>query len=208
MDRRMQQRLELEVELRQAFADGDLELHYQPLVNLSTKQVTSCEALLRWAHPSFGMVPPADFIPIAEETSLIVSIGEWVLHQACAEAARWPEPIRVAVNLSAAQFKHGNLVETVRHALQAAKLPGSRLELEITESLLLWNDEVTLSTLADLRAMGVRVALDDFGIGYSSLAYLHSFAFDKIKIDRSFVSHLTLNKNARSDPACHRHARP
>ena len=196
MDRRMQQRLELEVELRQAFADGDLELHYQPLVNLSTKQVTSCEALLRWAHPSFGMVPPADFIPIAEETSLIVSIGEWVLHQACAEAAHWPEPIRVAVNLSSAQFKNGNLVETVRHALQAAKLPGSRLELEITESLLLWNDEVTLSTLADLRAMGVRVALDDFGIGYSSLAYLHSFAFDKIKIDRSFVSHLTLNKNA------------
>ena len=196
MDQRMQTRLELEVELRRAFAEGGLELHYQPLVNLRTRQVTSCEALLRWAHPSLGMVSPADFIPIAEETTLIVSIGDWVLHQACAEAARWPEPVRVSVNLSAAQFKAGNLVETVTHALQAAELPGSRLELEITESLLLWNDEVTLSTLADLRAMGVRVALDDFGIGYSSLAYLHSFAFDKIKIDRSFVSHLTLNKNA------------
>lgn len=196
MDQRMQTRLQLEVELRRAFADRALELHYQPLVSLSTNQVTGFEALLRWAHPSLGMVPPADFIPIAEETALIVAIGEWVLHEACAEAARWPEPLRVAVNLSAAQFKFGNLVETVARALEAAAIPGARLELEITESLLLWNDEIALSTLAELRAMGVRVVLDDFGIGYSSLAYLHSFAFDKIKIDRSLVSHLTLNKNA------------
>src|SRR5512144_594890 len=133
MDQRMQTRLQLEVELRQAFADrAALELHYQPLVSLSTNQVNGFEALLRWAHPSLGMVPPADFIPIAEETALIVAIGEWVLHEACAEAARWPEPLRVAVNLSAAQFKFGNLVETVARALEAAALPGARLELEIT----------------------------------------------------------------------------
>lgn len=195
MDQRMQTRVQLEVDLRKAFSDGALELHYQPLVNLRTNEVNGFEALLRWAHPSRGMVSPADFIPIAEETGLIVSIGEWVLRQACADAACWPDPIRVAVNLSAVQFKLGNLVETVISALAEAGLPGPRLELEITESLLLWNDELTFNILAELRAMGVRIALDDFGIGYSSLAYLHNFAFDKIKIDRSFIKSLALNKN-------------
>lgn len=195
MDQRMQTRVQLEVDLRRAFSDGALELHYQPLVNLRTNEVNGFEALLRWAHPSRGMVSPADFIPIAEETGLIVPIGEWVLRQACADASRWPNPIRVAVNLSAVQFKVSNLVETVSNALAEAGLPGTRLELEITESLLLWNDEVTFSALTGLRALGVRIALDDFGIGYSSLAYLHSFVFDKIKIDRSFISSLALNKN-------------
>jgi EAL domain-containing protein (putative c-di-GMP-specific phosphodiesterase class I) len=142
------------------------------------------------------MVSPADFIPIAEETGLIVSIGEWVLRRACTDAASWPHPIRVAVNLSAAQFKSGDLVETVMRALTETGLPGTRLELEITESLLLWNDALTLDTLAELRAMGVRIAIDDFGTGYSSLPYLHRFTFDKLKIDRAFVRDLATNKNA------------
>jgi predicted signal transduction protein with EAL and GGDEF domain len=196
MDRRMQARLQLETDLRKAFIDEALELHYQPLVNLRTKDVSGFEALLRWAHPTRGMVSPADFIPIAEETGLIVSIGEWVLRRACTDAASWPHPIRVAVNLSAAQFKSGDLVETVMRALTETGLPGTRLELEITESLLLWNDALTLDTLAELRAMGVRIAIDDFGTGYSSLAYLHRFTFDKLKIDRAFVRDLATNKNA------------
>jgi diguanylate cyclase (GGDEF)-like protein len=196
MDRRMQAQLQLELDLRKAVADCELELHYQPVLNLETKNVSGFEALLRWQHPKRGKVSPADFIPIAEETGLILPIGEWALKRACADAMQWPDHVRVAVNLSATQFRHGNLVKTVTSALAESRLPGPRLELEITESLLMHHNELTLATLAELRAMGVRIAMDDFGTGYSSLAYLHRFAFDKIKIDRAFVSELATSVSA------------
>ncbi len=187
MDAAAQTRRRLELDLRTALATGAFELHYQPLVNLDRNQVSTFEALLRWNHAERGRVPPDEFIPLAEETGLIVEIGEWVLRQACAEAARWPDEVRVAVNLSAVQFNTGNIVELVSDALSDARLPPPRLELEITESALLENTELAFDTLCKLRKMGVRVALDDFGVGYSSLSYLRQFAFDKVKIDRSFI---------------------
>ncbi len=196
MDRRMQARLQLELDLRKAVADGEFELHYQPLVNLADMNVIGFEALLRWRHRTRGDVSPADFIPVAEDTGLILPIGEWVLREACTEAMRWPDHVRVAINLSARQFKQGNLAETVMAALAASRLPGHRLELEITESLLMWNNDLTLATLDEMRAMGVRISIDDFGTGYSSLAYLHNFSFDKIKIDHSFVGDLATSRRA------------
>jgi EAL domain-containing protein (putative c-di-GMP-specific phosphodiesterase class I) len=173
-----------------ALAHGQFELHYQPLVNLDDRRVTSCEALIRWHHPERGLIPPAEFIPIAEEIGLIVPLGEWVLRQACADAMRWPPEIKVAVNLSPIQVMNQNLVAVVVGALAAAGLPASRLEVEITESVLMQNSEATLATLHRLRELGVKISMDDFGTGYSSLSYLRSFPFDKIKIDRCFISGL------------------
>ena len=191
MDARAKARRSLELELRQAINDGSLEAYYQPVVTLDHDKVSCCEALLRWRHPERGMISPAEFIPIAEDTGLINQIGHWVLHTACAEAASWPDDVRVAVNVSPVQFKSQTLALNVAAALAASGLAASRLELEITEAVLIRDDEVALEVLHQLRALGVRIALDDFGTGYSSLSYLQRFPFDKIKIDRSFVKDIT-----------------
>ena len=188
MDARVKARHMLETDLRQAIADGGLEVYYQPCVSLRDDSITGCEALLRWRHPERGMISPAEFIPIAEETGLINQIGEWVLTTACAEAATWPDDIKIAVNVSPVQFRSGTLALKIVAALAASGLPASRLELEITEAVLIRDDEAALAILHQLRGIGVRIALDDFGTGYSSLSYLQRFPFDKIKIDRCFVN--------------------
>ena len=180
----------LELDLRKALAAGEFELYYQPLVTLETSVISGFEALLRWHHPLRGMVSPSEFIPLAEETGLIVPIGEWVLRQACAGAAAWPDDLKVSVNLSPVQFKKGNLPQVVFATLASAGLPAGRLELEITESVFLAESKTNLATLHSLRALGVTIAMDDFGTGYSGLSYLRAFPFDKIKIDRSFISEL------------------
>ncbi len=198
MDTLLQQRRVLEIDLRKALVNGEFELYYQPLIKLETQEISGFEALIRWNHPKRGLVPPLDFIPLAEETALIVPIGEWVLRQACAEAMKWPSDIRVAVNLSPAQFKIRNLSQMVMSALAQSGLPAQRLELEITESVLLVDNESTLATLHQLRALGVRISMDDFGTGYSSLSYLRSFPFDKIKIDRSFVHEVDANSDSKA----------
>jgi diguanylate cyclase (GGDEF)-like protein/PAS domain S-box-containing protein len=190
MDMRMKARRELEVALRQALAAGQFDLHYQPQINVETRRITGCEALLRWMHPERGMIPPAEFIPVAEEIGLIVPLGEWVLRKACIDAASWPDDAKVAVNLSPIQVSSQNLVPVVISALAAAGLPGQRLEIEITESVLMHNTSTTMATLHRLRELGVHISMDDFGTGYSSLSYLRKFPFDKIKIDRSFISGL------------------
>jgi len=190
MDARMQVRRELEMNLRNALANDEFELYYQPLVNLQNNEITAFEALLRWHHPTRGMISPADFIPIAEETGLIIPVGEWVLRKACEETAKWPEEVKVAVNLSPAQLKSRNLVQVVVNTLAHAGMAASRLQLEITESVLMQNTFATLAILHELRKLGVQIAMDDFGTGYSSLSYLRSFPFDKIKIDRSFIQDL------------------
>src|SRR5260221_12105135 len=191
MNTRMKIRRELEMDLRKALASEQFELHYQPLVVLESNEVNGFEALLRWNHPTRGLISPAEFIPIAEETGLIVPLGEWVLKAACNEAVDWPEHIKVAVNLSPAQLNCRNLVSMVTSALDDAGMPPHRLQLETTESLVLQNTFTTLATLHELRKMGVQIALDDFGTGYSSLSYLRSFPFDKIKIDRSFIQDMS-----------------
>jgi diguanylate cyclase (GGDEF)-like protein len=196
MDVKMQARRSLEMDLRQAVANGAFELHYQPLVNLKTGQISTCEALLRWTHPERGPISPAEFIPIAEEVGLIVEIGHWVLRRACHDCARWPGQVNVAVNLSPIQFRHGNIMRAVKDALVAANLPPNRLEIEITESVLLQDTETTRAILRQMHDHGVKVSLDDFGTGYSSLSYLHSFPLDKVKIDRSFLSAATTSKRA------------
>jgi diguanylate cyclase (GGDEF)-like protein/PAS domain S-box-containing protein len=188
MDASAKARLTMEQDLRQALADGGFEIHYQPLVDLRHNEVTGCEALLRWRHPERGMISPAEFIPVAEDTGLINELGEWVLRTACAEAANWPDHIRIAVNVSPVQLKCHTLALKIIGALAASGLPASRLELEITEAVLIRDDEAALAILHQLRAIGVRIALDDFGTGYSSLSYLKRFPFDKIKIDRCFIS--------------------
>jgi predicted signal transduction protein with EAL and GGDEF domain len=190
MDAQIRRRRALELDLRAAHAEQQFELWYQPQVDATTGALGGFEALLRWRHPVRGLVSPADFIPLAEEIGLIVPLGEWVIRQACAHAAAWPATVRVAVNVSAAQFGSGSLERVVLGALAAAALDPRRLELEITESVLLTDTEATLATLHRLRGMGVRISLDDFGTGYSSLSYLRRFPFDKIKIDRSFVHDL------------------
>jgi diguanylate cyclase (GGDEF)-like protein len=190
MERRAKLRRSLELDLRKAFEHGEFELYYQPLVNTVTQAVNGCEALLRWKHPERGMIPPSEFIPLAEEIGLIVPLGEWVLRQACVDAAKWPEATKVAVNLSPVQFRTKGLLNAVVSALAHAGLPAQRLELEITESVLLAETSANLSTLHQLRDLGVRISLDDFGTGYSSLSYLRTFPFDKIKIDQSFVREL------------------
>ncbi len=196
MDARIQARRSLEEDLREAIVRDQFEIHYQPLIDLTRRKVTGFEALLRWQHPARGLVSPAEFIPVAEETGMIVAIGKWVLRTACFEAENWPADISVAVNLSAVQFKEGDLVASVKEALAASGLRADRLELEITESVLLQDATATLTALHELRAMGISVALDDFGTGYSSLSYLHSFPFDKIKIDQSFVRDMVTNKDS------------
>jgi diguanylate cyclase (GGDEF)-like protein/PAS domain S-box-containing protein len=193
MDARIQRRRALEVDLRRALASGEFHLVYQPLLDLATNTLTGMEALLRWDHPERRAVLPGEFIPVAEETGLIVPLGEWVLRRACAEAAHWPDPVRVAVNLSPVQFRNRGLVTTVTQALAAAGLAPTRLEIEITEAALLQKDEMTVAMLHQLRALGVRISMDDFGTGYSSLSYLRSFPFDKIKIDRSFIADIERN---------------
>ncbi len=188
MDAQVKARRKLELDLRQAIADEALEVYYQPCVSLASNAITGCEALVRWRHPERGMISPAEFIPIAEETGLINQLGEWVLTTACAEAATWPDEINLAVNVSPVQFRSGTLALKIVAALAASGLPASRLELEITEAVLIRDDEAALAILHQLRRIGVRIALDDFGTGYSSLSYLQRFPFDKIKIDRCFVN--------------------
>ncbi|WP_027516014.1 bifunctional diguanylate cyclase/phosphodiesterase [Bradyrhizobium sp. WSM1417] len=190
MDHQVQRRRELELDLRRAYANGEFELHYQPLVDVALDKISGFEALLRWHHPEKGMISPAEFIPVAEDIGLIVSLGEWVLREACNEAVKWPSEIKVAVNLSPAQFRSRNLVQVVISALANSGLSPKRLELEITESVFLAETEANLAILHKLRELGVSISLDDFGTGYSSLSYLRSFPFDKIKIDRSFVKDL------------------
>jgi diguanylate cyclase (GGDEF)-like protein/PAS domain S-box-containing protein len=196
MDARMQARSALELDLRKAIVNGEFELYYQPLVDVKSGHATGCEALVRWHHPERGLVLPGEFIPLAEETGLIVPLGEWILRQACAEAARWPKHITVAVNLSPAQFKSRHVVQTVISALAASGLAAGRLELEITELVLLQETEGAFAILHQLRELGIRIAMDDFGTGYSSLGYLRSFPFDKIKIDQSFIHDLSTKEES------------
>ena len=190
MDARAQARRMLELDLRAALLRSEFEVYYQPIYDLKADKIMSFEALVRWHHPVRGLTEPADFIQLAEETGLIVPIGEWVLRKACADAAGWSEDVCVAVNLSPAQFRNRNLVPSIFASLSASGLPAKRLELEITESVLLQDNAITLAALHKLRDFGVRITMDDFGTGYSSLSYLRSFPFDKIKIDRSFVREL------------------
>jgi diguanylate cyclase (GGDEF)-like protein len=188
---RIQARAKLEQELESAFANGEFELFYQPIANLDDDKITSFEALLRWNHPERGLVSPAEFIPVAEDMGLIIPLGEWVLRTACAEAATWPDNIQVAVNISSIQLTNKNLINAVVGAIAAAGIEPSRLELEITESVLIENTAANLATLKSLHDLGVRFVMDDFGTGYSSLSYLLSFPFHKIKIDRCFIAALS-----------------
>jgi predicted signal transduction protein with EAL and GGDEF domain len=187
MDVMAQARRNLQVDLRNALAADALEVYYQPLLNLHTGRISTCEALLRWPHPVRGMISPAEFIPVAEETGLIVEIGDRVLRRACLECARWPAGVSVAVNVSAIQFRRGNVADSIRQALELSGLPAHRLEIEITESVFLEDTEMTRRWLNALQEIGVRISLDDFGTGYSSLSYLHSYPLNKVKIDRSFL---------------------
>ena len=196
MDTQMRERTALEHDLRRALVANEFELHYQPIVDLATNNVAGFEALIRWHHPERGMVSPGSFIPLAEQTGLIVPIGEWAIRDACRTAARWPNNIKIAVNLSAVQFKQPGLVQVIASALAHAGLQPERLELEVTETILLQDNETTLGMLYQLRALGVRIAMDDFGTGYSSLSYLQKFPFDKIKIDRSFVKDVAENSGS------------
>ena len=191
MDRQAQARRDMERDLRRAFANGEFELHYQPLVDISANRINGFEALLRWRNPEKGMISPAEFIPVAEDIGLIVQLGEWVLREACSEAMNWPKHVKVAVNLSPVQFRSRNLVQVVISALANSGLSPRRLELEITESVFLAETEANLAILHQIRELGVSISMDDFGTGYSSLSYLRSFPFDKIKIDRSFVKDLS-----------------
>jgi predicted signal transduction protein with EAL and GGDEF domain len=187
----MKARRGIESDLRSAIVNGELELHYQPVVSIQDNAVVGLEALARWRHPKLGLLAPAEFIPIAEETGLIIPLGEWVLRQACADAAKWPGGIKVAVNLSPAQIRERELTRVIITALAASGLSPRRLELEITEEMLLRDDDKTLALLQRLRELGVQIVLDDFGTGYSSLNYLRRFPLDKIKIDRSFIRDLS-----------------
>jgi diguanylate cyclase (GGDEF)-like protein/PAS domain S-box-containing protein len=187
MDAQVRQRRAMEADLRKGLIAGEFELHYQPLINLERNEISGFEALMRWRHPDRGLIPPASFIPVAEEIGFIMALGDWAIREACSTAAKWPDELKVAVNLSPVQFGSPGLVQSVVGALAASGLAPGRLELEITESVLLQNCEATLATLYQLRELGVRIAMDDFGTGYSSLSYLQSFPFDRIKIDRSFI---------------------
>ncbi len=197
MDEHLQARSALKLDLQRALSEQQFEVYYQPLYDIAENRIGSFEALVRWHHPTRGMVSPAEFIPAAEELGLIVPLGEWVLAEACREACNWPSHVRVAVNVSSAQFQGQRLVSVVRNVLSETNLSSSRLELEITETVLLSDGSTTLEILHDLKRMGVRFAMDDFGTGFSSLNYLLSFPFDKIKIDQSFIRSL----NNRSEAA-------
>jgi diguanylate cyclase (GGDEF)-like protein/PAS domain S-box-containing protein len=192
MDKRLRQRRALQHDLRSALARDELELHYQPQASIGG-EILGFEALVRWNHPRHGMVPPGEFIPLAEESGLIIPMGEWILRAACREAASWPHPLRIAINLSPVQFRHGDLPTLVHSMLLETGLPARRLELEITEGVLIGDFSRALSILRRLKSLGIRIAMDDFGTGYSSLSYLQSFPFDKIKIDRGFIANLEHN---------------
>jgi diguanylate cyclase (GGDEF)-like protein len=192
MNMELNDRRQIEVDLRQAIENDAFELHYQPIIDLRHNVIAGFEALARWRHPSKGLVPLSVFIPVAEDTGLIVPIGEWALDEACRVAALWPSDLKVAVNLSPMQFAAPNLVEFIQSCLKRSGLPPHRLELEITERILIQDLKRTLGTLKRLKEIGVRIAMDDFGTGYSSLSYLRRFPFDKIKIDRTFISDLSL----------------
>ena len=198
MDARLQARRALELDLRRAVANDEFDLYYQPLVDLRTNRLSGFEALIRWWHPSRGMVSPAEFIPVAEESGLIVQIGEWVIQRACAEAVTWPGRLNVAVNVSPLQFNSPRLLSSVSEALRTSGLPAWRLELEITESVLLADNNASLATLRQLHELGANISMDDFGTGYSSLSYLRSFPFDKLKIDQSFVHDLDTKEDSRA----------
>ena len=187
MDARMKARAKMETDLRKALANGKFELFYQPLINVQRNEISCCEALLRWHHPQDGMISPAEFIPVAEDTGLIVPLGEWVLRKACADAAKWPENVNVAVNVSTVQLKRQSLTQTVFTALAASGLPAHRLEIEITETVIIEDSNEVRGTLHQLHELGVQIVMDDFGTGYSSLSYLRKFPFDKIKIDAFFI---------------------
>lgn len=191
-------RRKLEADLRKAHLNSELELFYQPIFTLANNELTGFEALLRWRCPERGLVPPGDFIPVAEETGLIDPIGEWVIREACAEANKWPSHLTLSINLSAAQFKNRRLVQTILIALATTGLLPTRLELEVTESVLVQDEQKVVATLNQLRHFGVRVALDDFGTGFSSLSYLRTYPFDRLKIDRCFVSDLRADDNSAS----------
>jgi diguanylate cyclase (GGDEF)-like protein len=177
----------LELDLRKALANEEFELFYQPLVNLQSGRISTCEALLRWNHPVRGTVSPIDIIPVAEDMGLIVDLGRWILRKACMECMQWPETVSIAVNFSPQQFHQRDVLSEIRYALEVSGLSANRLEIEITESSLLRNTQLTHDVLSQLRALGVRISLDDFGTGYSSLSYLHNFPLQKVKIDRSFL---------------------
>ena len=191
-------RRQMELDLRAAIKEGGFELNFQPLYSLAERRLTGFEALIRWNHPTRGRISPAEFIPLAEETGLIIPIGEWVLREACHHAGTWPDDVSVAVNVSPKQFAATGIASTVLSALSASGLPPRRLELEITESVFIADVDMTMATLHSLRNIGVRIALDDFGTGYSSLSYLRSFPFDKVKIDKSFVEDLGTSKNGHA----------
>jgi predicted signal transduction protein with EAL and GGDEF domain len=195
MDERLRERRALQHELRSAIDRRELVLHYQPQAAIGG-DVIGFEALLRWHHPTRGTIPPSTFIPLAEESGLIVPLGEWILREACREAAAWPRPLQIAVNLSPIQFRHGDLPSLVHAVLLETGLAPHRLELEITEGVLIGDFARALSVLRRLKTIGVRIAMDDFGTGYSSLSYLQAFPFDKIKIDRTFIANLTSNENS------------
>ncbi|MGE0627105.1 MAG: EAL domain-containing protein [Hyphomicrobiaceae bacterium] len=198
MDEQVRARRSMESEMRAALPAGQFELYYQPLVSLDNGEITCMEALLRWNHPQLGLVSPATFIPLAEETGFLIPLGEWVIREACTTATSWPDNWRIAVNLSAGQFRSPRLIEAIMNALATSGLSPARLELEITEAVLLEDDDATLAKLFQLRSLGIRIAMDDFGTGYSSLSYLQKFPFDKIKIDRAFVQNLERGEDSLS----------
>jgi predicted signal transduction protein with EAL and GGDEF domain len=192
MDEAITRRRELERDLRKALADGVLELHYQPQVRANTCELVGFEALARWRHPTHGLLPPSEFIPLAEETGLISVLGEWVLRTACSEAARWGRPLKVAVNLSPREFQQSGLPDLILGILTETGLSPARLEIEVTETAIFADRDRALSILRRLKALGISIAMDDFGTGYASLATLQAFPFDKIKIDRSFVGQVEI----------------
>ncbi|MFD1610813.1 putative bifunctional diguanylate cyclase/phosphodiesterase [Sphingomonas tabacisoli] len=196
LDAAARKRRQLELDLREALATGQFRLHFQPIFDLKTERVGCFEALLRWDHPERGMIPPAEFVPVAEETGLIVAIGEWAMHEACRQAIAWPDDVRVAVNVSPIQFRNSGFANIVFQALARSGLPPKRLEIEITESVFIEGEGPIVDLLHRLRELGVRIALDDFGTGYSSLSYLRSFPFDKLKIDKSFVDSIASDESA------------
>ncbi|MDQ2104871.1 putative bifunctional diguanylate cyclase/phosphodiesterase, partial [Azospirillum isscasi] len=198
MDERLQARRGLERDLRQALADGALCVHYQPLEDCRTRRILGFEALVRWKHPVRGMIPPSEFVPLAEESGLVMQLGEFVLRTACRDARTWPAPVKVAVNLSPIQFRHSDLPATVLAILEEEGLAPHRLEIEVTEGVMIDDTERALAALSALKAAGVRIALDDFGTGYSSLSYLQKFTFDKLKIDRSFVQLMAESRESLS----------
>ncbi|WP_392337600.1 putative bifunctional diguanylate cyclase/phosphodiesterase [Loktanella salsilacus] len=197
MDAELQERKAMERDLRVAIQNNELEMYYQPLIETHGRAMQGVEALVRWNRPGFGMVPPGDFIPLAEETGLIIPLGDWILRTSCRQATEWPN-LFVAVNLSPTQFKQQDLIGLVKQVLHDTGLTPNRLELEITEGVLLEQTAYSLMTLRGLQELGVRIAMDDFGTGYSSLSYLQMFAFDKIKLDQSFVQELGKSSGATS----------